>query len=466
MTTSRLKKLPIGISDWNAIREQNLFYVDKTAKLAALVSDQRKVFFARPDGMGKTLLCSMLKELFTHGTQNFEGTAIYSLWPVKRRYQVIHMPFIALQGEDFEVALKAELIADFCAVGFEQAQSLDYSLPLSTFLTRLDEIAGEKQLVFLIDDWDKPLTRALMKHDLSQGRTEFNHVLTILQVFYGWLSRRKHTRFLFITGVMRFGTERLLVGDNIKDLGMMPRFSDLLGISDYELEAYEPYVKRAAKMMDLGTIMLHFKLAKNYKGFCFDYDAHTQLYRPYVLNKFLRPTTSSLRRDAAPPYFGSHWTVNGGAMVALHDFLLRRKPTVAQVMQLCASEITLEPSDFMVPTDYDTITLRQILVQTGLLSIKKLAAGAAQARPAARSFIGGITNYDVANQLIPILMEYVLGLDSSKVRTTMRQAQEALVSGNIALVCAKLNKLLWHLPDDALGSKLLPSYRFLPEFNS
>ena len=80
MTEPPLKNLPIGLPSWQAIRRQDLFFLDKTSLLDALVTVQRKVLFTRPSRMGKTLLCSILKELFTHGNKNFEGIFINHTW--------------------------------------------------------------------------------------------------------------------------------------------------------------------------------------------------------------------------------------------------------------------------------------------------------------------------------------------------------------------------------------------------
>lgn len=45
MTEVRLPQLPLGFCSWSEIRANKFFFVDKTAKLAALVCDRRKVFF-------------------------------------------------------------------------------------------------------------------------------------------------------------------------------------------------------------------------------------------------------------------------------------------------------------------------------------------------------------------------------------------------------------------------------------
>lgn len=74
MLEQQLKSIPIGVASWSVMRDNNLLYVDKTAKLGVLVSKHQKVFLSRPRRMGKSLLCSMLKDLFTNGDTNFSNS--------------------------------------------------------------------------------------------------------------------------------------------------------------------------------------------------------------------------------------------------------------------------------------------------------------------------------------------------------------------------------------------------------
>ena len=99
MVEQVLRQLPVGISDWNSIRAGNYFFIDKTRMLRnLLLGGMDKVFLARPSGMGRTTLLSMIEELFTHGDQNFVGTDIYGKWPENERYPVIRLDFSQIQG--------------------------------------------------------------------------------------------------------------------------------------------------------------------------------------------------------------------------------------------------------------------------------------------------------------------------------------------------------------------------------
>ena len=132
----------------------------------------------------------MLKELFAHGTQEFEDTAIYDEWPEAQCYPVISLSFTEIYSDNFELALKHALVAAFVEAGFEQAQSVAFTLDLNAFLHHLDNLARDQQLVFLIDDWDSPLTLALENDDRDQGRAAFNQTVATMRLFYTLISLR------------------------------------------------------------------------------------------------------------------------------------------------------------------------------------------------------------------------------------------------------------------------------------
>ena len=65
MKSRRKKKLPIGISDFKEIIENNYYYFDKTKFIENILEDGSKVkLFTRPRRFGKTLNMSMLKYFF------------------------------------------------------------------------------------------------------------------------------------------------------------------------------------------------------------------------------------------------------------------------------------------------------------------------------------------------------------------------------------------------------------------
>ena len=62
------KKLPVGIENFEEIRKQDFYYVDKTGLIVDLLASWGKVnLFTRPRRFGKTLNMSMLKCFFEIG---------------------------------------------------------------------------------------------------------------------------------------------------------------------------------------------------------------------------------------------------------------------------------------------------------------------------------------------------------------------------------------------------------------
>ena len=119
---NKLKTLPIGISNWSQLRKRDMFFVDKTDKLRSLVVAKNKIFLSRPRRMGKSMLCSMLEDLFNNGTRNFEGTAIYDQWPEQPgAFPVIRLTFVDIAGDtkrEFEQSLIGALVDAYGNAGF------------------------------------------------------------------------------------------------------------------------------------------------------------------------------------------------------------------------------------------------------------------------------------------------------------------------------------------------------------
>ena len=283
-----LPDLPIGISDWSEIRADDLFFVDKTAPLARLVMNQRKIFLSRPRRMGKSSLISMLGDLFAHGVKNFEGTAIYDKWPVKETFPVITLPFNNVTGANADEIVSSfkTLLAKACKhAGFKEVVKTDQEL--GDYLSYLEDVSQGKRLVFLIDEWDAPLSSNLGNQALCES------ILAIFKEFYEWLRNLNKVRFILVTGIMRYHSTSLFGGQDIQDISMEPRWASLVGLIHEELVTnYAPYIKVAAARRGCTEAQLIADLKDFYNGFCFDSKAQVKLYCPLAINKFFAPIAS------------------------------------------------------------------------------------------------------------------------------------------------------------------------------
>ena len=87
------RKLPIGIQTFRKIREEDCYYVDKTAYIRRLLDEGTHYFLSRPRRFGKSLFLDTLKELFEGNESLFVGLAIHDHWDWSVRHPVLRLDF-------------------------------------------------------------------------------------------------------------------------------------------------------------------------------------------------------------------------------------------------------------------------------------------------------------------------------------------------------------------------------------
>ena len=440
-----LPVIPLGVSDWGSLRAGNYLVVDKTAKLKKLVAFH-SVFLSRPRRMGKSTLCSMLYELFAHGKERFKGTAIYDLWSEKT-YPVIRLSFNKIKGfnskdpSEFDQDLKIALVKAFQKAGFHEVLSFDQDERLSGFLENFTLIAQEHQLVFLIDEWDAPLSNSLDNEDA------FNVFKGVLEVFYSWLREVPNLRFVFVTGIMRYRETSWFSGQDIKDISMVPYFADLLGYTKEDIkQSFKDYIPLAAQLKNVTEDELFEELTRYYNGFCFDYNASVKVYCPFAVNQFF----SSLMLGEQP-YMENYWMNSSNAPSALVFYLHGNTLEQDELKELCEQQFTLSCRQILEPSFFGTVKLKHLLVQAGYFSIKSIAENAVN--PSERIFNCGVTNKDVDKEFVPVLTEYLVNFDEKKQKALEQEgkaAQQYLLQGDVERMCEMFNLSL-----DKVGKPIL-----------
>ncbi|QDA53533.1 hypothetical protein FG381_00500 [Sutterella faecalis] len=200
--TERLRQpLPLGRSDFIALRHDGSIYIDKTRMVFDLCRDSSKVFIARPRRFGKSLLVSTFSALFQFGIRDFKGLAIENLWPDKA-YKVIRLDFSEIKycstEEDFVSKFHDQLLRKFRQAGFVYAEKGGLFMgQISDWLSSLPP----SSLVILIDEYDAPLTASLDDPALfDRIRASINAFFQVLKSNEGCL------RFFFMTGITRLKT--------------------------------------------------------------------------------------------------------------------------------------------------------------------------------------------------------------------------------------------------------------------
>lgn len=389
---STLQKIPVGQSEWSSIKAEGLLLVNKTAWLPDLVKIP-KVSLARPHGFGKTMLLSMLEDLFTHGTQNFRNTELRYLWPRRERYLVVRISFSnvpsaqeADQAADdvtaFEQGLISELGRAYQKAGFapEEIEADQKEANLHDFLAQLSGLSHRKRIVFLIDDWDAPLLAHL------DNKPRYDALRKSLNVFYNWLSTLS-LRFLLVTGIMHFQHK------DVVDISMQPDFARLLGYTQSDVEAsFGAYIELAAQRRQMEVYDFLLTLQCYYQGFCFDQDANVKLYSPLDINRFF----AQLHASDQAPSFHHFWLEAQGIPQELRAFMDGGKLNQAAVSAVIWREpVVLGRSDLINPPLFSKESLLPLLALYGYLTIREVVEPVAK-NPAQRLFEYNFPNLVVA----------------------------------------------------------------------
>ncbi|MDR1153075.1 MAG: AAA family ATPase, partial [Bacteroidales bacterium] len=153
-----VRKLPVGIQDFEKLRKENCLYVDKTQYVYQLAQTVSPYFLARPRRFGKSLFLSTLKAYFEGKKELFEGLKIAGLEKEWTEYPVIYL--------DFNVGLltSATNVAERLSVKIKELENLwgkktdtgDLASRFEAVIESAYEQTGKKAVV-LIDEYDKPL---------------------------------------------------------------------------------------------------------------------------------------------------------------------------------------------------------------------------------------------------------------------------------------------------------------------
>ncbi len=228
------RRLPIGIQTFRKIREEDCYYVDKTAYIQRLLDEGTHYFLSRPRRFGKSLFLDTCKELFEGNEPLFKGLAIHDRWDWSVRHPVLRLDFSS--GNFTEPGyLQANLMDQLTAIERRSGIVAESATVPGRFVRQLEtlhERSGQRVAV-LIDEYDKPILDALEVPEVARANRDFLRGLYSTVKFAD-----AHIRFTFITGVSKFSKVSLFSGlNNLTDLTLDPRYSALCGYTEADLDA-------------------------------------------------------------------------------------------------------------------------------------------------------------------------------------------------------------------------------------
>ena len=227
------RKLPIGIQTFREVREEDCYYVDKTAYVPELLAEGKHYFLSRPRRFGKSLFLDTCKELFAGSEELFAGLYVHDHWDWSVRHPVLRLSFGSGSLSEPGV-LHKEVMAQLDALEEETGVKSRYdtaSVRFRHLIQRLHRQSGQRVAV-LIDEYDKPILDALDTPEAARANRDF------LRGLYAVIKDSDaHVRFTFITGVSKFSKVSLFSGlNNLKDITLDPRYSALCGYAEADLD--------------------------------------------------------------------------------------------------------------------------------------------------------------------------------------------------------------------------------------
>jgi hypothetical protein len=376
----KLKKLPIGLQTFGELINNDYLYIDKTQIIYELIHSQGRYFFlSRPRRFGKSLLISTLKDLFLGKKDLFKGLWLYSRLDWEQyHYAVIHIDLSQINYETPEL-LKAGLLAKLmeCAVqyGVDTALINDYK---AGFAVLIKQLAVEKQVVVLIDEYDKPIIDLIHKPPIAlENRDVLRHFYSILK------SLDEHLRFVLLTGVSKFSKVSVFSGlNNLNDISIDEPYVTLLGTTQAELEHYfSGHIDASCLQLQISRAQLLKDLREWYNGY--SWNGKDLVYTPYSLLCFFEKNR-----------WQNYW-FSSGTPTFLIKLISEQQLPVAEFENMVVSDFVLESFDI------DRIELTALLYQTGYLTIKHRYVVDGSAR-----YELGYPNREVRESFINHLLHY------------------------------------------------------------
>ena len=226
------KIYPIGIQNFESLRRDNYFYIDKTALIYQMVKTGRYYFLSRPRRFGKSLLVSTLEAYFLGKKELFTGLAMEKQEKDWINYPVLHLDLNARNYEDADSLLE-ELNKNLEI--WERTYSSPYSdrAPEERFyhVIRLAYEQTGQRVVILVDEYGKPMLQAIGNEALQR---EFRNML---KPFYGVLKTLDGCiKFALLTGVTKFGKISVFSDlNNLNDISMDEPFVSICGLTEKEV---------------------------------------------------------------------------------------------------------------------------------------------------------------------------------------------------------------------------------------
>lgn len=392
---------PIGEQDFKSLRNDGCVYVDKTPFIAKILEDRHKYFFlARPRRFGKSLFLSALKYFFRGERELFKGLYVDSIDYDWQPHPVLHLDLNTGEYTDpvnLDVVIN-NMLRDWETKYQVAAVDDDISTRFKNVIKNAHLSTG-KQVVILVDEYDKPLVKNLNQSAFGAYREK------LAALYSNFKTCADHIKIVFLTGVSRFSKLTVFSGlNNISDITFSNDFADICGITERELYDYFKIgIENLAEEYEVDYDEACDKLKKNYDGYRFAAKG-SDIYNPWSLLNCL------YRREIL-----NFWNATGVPTI-MAEALKRLNVDLEKFLDVyCAADELL---GFDI-TDPKPIAL---MYQTGYLTIKDYNKRLGRFRL-------GIPNNEVKQGFFKVLLPYYVKVKKGDIDFVMNTIVTSLILG-------------------------------------
>ena len=364
------RPLPIGISDFKTVIEENYYYADKTDMIGNILDDRVMVtLFTRPRRFGKTLNMSMMKCFFEienteENKKLFDGLAISNKEYMKEQgqYPVIFISFRNIEEENWEDCyfeikniisrtynefeflrgtLNQSELAEFDSIWLKKEKA-DWKGSLKNLTRYLYKYYDRKKVVVLIDEYDTPIIQ-------SYQEKYYKKLISFFKRFYGDVMKdNEYLQFGIMTGILRIAKEGIFSGlNNLKvNTIFSEKYSEYYGLTEEEVLEAVKYYDMEYEMQDI---------RKWYDGYQF---GKSEVYNPWSIINFLN------ERELKAYWIG----VSGNSMI--NDLLSKGdRHIVENLEKLFNEEIIYKAVRDYTEYKFDSSDIWELFLYSGYLTI-------------------------------------------------------------------------------------------------
>ena len=419
------RKLPLGIQSFKDLREKKFLYVDKTAYLSRLVNNSKVYFLSRPRRFGKSLFLSTLaayflgqKELFKdlYLEQAEEEQAVREQRSAWLEYPVLYLDFNTGQYElsgALDETLSYFLDTEEPRYNLQKS-GLSHAKRFTSLIKAAYQQTG-KQVVILVDEYDKPLLQTMgVNEELNE------HYRNTLKVFYSVIKTcDQYIRFAFLTGVTKFSKISIFSDlNNLRDISMEEDYAGICGLTQTELEeTFQPDIQTLATRQNMDYPQALTTLKQWYDGYLF-HPAGEGMYNPFsVLSALAKKEISSYWFGTGTPTFLVNFLKEAGYYIPDLDGNVELNQTGLETYRAVAQDAL------------------PILFQAGYLTIKKYISDL-------RLYQLGFPNDEVRYGFLENLLPAYSGLTLSQTGVWIGRFIQDIRKGNVDEFMERLKSII------------------------